>query len=599
MKEMLRRRCLSAIAVAGLFISSPCWSAPCPNLTTDAARERITTLTGEVRRHNRLYYQQMRPEISDSAYDRLFAELVLLEGCFPNLAAADSPTRKVGGSAGDAVPTVLHERPMLSLASATGPEAVQTLLRRVAADSGEVTLLVQPKVDGLPVELVYASGRLVSAATRGDGRSGQEVTDRAGRVPGLPVMLTGPVPPRIVVRGEIYADRQSIAERAKQGGDTSATPRHYAAGTLLSRDPDPRDLAALRLFPFELVNADQITGIRTDREALGRLAQWGFPVQSGQTIAVDTFDGVRGVYRDLLADRERLSFAVDGIVVKVDDLALRQRLGEGSRAPFWAAAWKFPPLTARTAVRSIRWQVGKSGRRTPVAELVPVRLGGVRVSRVTLHNAGEVARLGLAAGDEVVVALAGEVIPQVIEVVGKDPGRVGPSTVSGKRPARPAPDACLRDSPGCRDQFLARAVFFTSRSGLNIRGLGRGRLKLLIEAGVVSDLPAIFRVTYDDITAVRGLGPQVARTITASVHAVGRPDPFRLVAALGVTGVGPKTARRVAQHFPTLDNLLAADEEQVSTMEGSVAVAARMIRAFFETPGGQELLREFRELGLI
>ncbi len=488
---------------------------------------------------------------------------------------------------------------MLSLASTTGPEAVATLLRKVEAAAGAgVTFLVQPKVDGLPVELLYLAGRLVSAATRGDGTRGEEVTPRVRKIPGIPLLLTAPFPDRVVVRGELYADLRLLAGATEAGGATYATPRHYAAGTLMARESDPRSLANLRFFPFELVNADEVAGVRTDREALLLLAAWGFPVPAEQSAVVTTVDGVRTVYRSYLADRERLPFAADGIVVKVDELQLRRTLGEGSRAPFWAAAWKFPPETVRTVVREIRWQVGKSGRRTPVALVAPVLLGGIRVGRVSLQNAREVQRLGIEAGDEVIVALVGDVIPQIVQVMGKEPAGPG-GTLFGEPHSETASDACLRDSPGCREQFLSRTTFFTSRSGLNIRGLGRGRLKLLIEAGMVTELPSIFRLKQAEIAAVPGLGPHTADTVTASIRRVKRPDSFRLVAALGIPGVGPATARNLAREFTSLDELLAAGGEQVSSLPGRSAQAARAVRSFFGTPGGRELRREFRELGVL
>ena len=594
---MLRVLCILSLLLACLPCPLSGWSATCPKLSINAAQERITTLSEEIRHHNRLYYQQMNPEISDAAYDRLFAELVLMEECFPALVAADSPTRKVGGSIGVGVPTLPHERPMLSLSSTTGPEAVEILLRKVAAASGEATLLVQPKVDGLPVELIYSAGRLVSAATRGDGRTGEEVTDRVRKIQGIPLTLTGSFPVRVVVRGEVYADRRVLAASVERGEAQHATPRHYAAGTLLSRDTEAAALVALRIFPFELVNADQVAGVRTDREALHLMSEWGFPVGPDKTCAVENLDSVRAVYRNYLAGREQLPFAVDGIVVKVDNLELRRRLGEGSRAPFWAAAWKFPPDTARTVVRDIRWQVGKTGRRTPVAEVVPVSLGGVRVRRVSLHNDEEVTRLGIAAGAEVVVALAGDVIPQIVEVVGREPRGSEVAATAREQAQKPALDACLYDLPGCRDQFLSRARFFTSKRGVNIKGLGRGRLKLLIEAGLVKDLPSIFRLKYAEVAAVPGIGPQVARKVTESIRTVGRSEPFRLVAAIGIPGVGPATARRLATQFTSLERLLAADEQQMSSMPRNTADAVRTVRSFFKTPGGRELLREFRKLG--
>jgi DNA ligase (NAD+) len=575
------------------------WSAPCPKLLPPDAQVRVTTLTREIRRHNRLYYEQMKPEITDAAYDRLFEELVLLESCFPDLAAVDSPTRKVGGSSRAGAITIPHDRPMLSLTSSIGPEATEMLLHKVVAVSESATLLVQPKVDGLPVELTYESGRLVLAATRGNGRSGEEVTERARQIKGLPVMLTGSVPGRVVVRGEVYAERGVLAASTDQGSTSYATLRNHAAGALLSRNPDPSAVAALRLFPFELVNAPQVTAVRTDREALQLLVRWGFPVQQERTVAVTSLDKIREVYRSYLAGREKLPFAVDGIVVKVDDLELRRRLGEGSRAPFWAAAWKFPPLTARTVVKQILWQVGKSGRRTPVAQVAPVRLGGTLVGRVSLHNTSEVARLGLVAGDEVIVALEGDVIPQIVEVVGREPAAFGTADPAGDRVRKLPLDACLKVSPGCRDQFLSRAVAFTSPSGVTIRGLGRGRLKLLMEAGLVTDLPSIFRLTAEDISAVPGLGTEIARKVTESVHGVGRPELQRVLAGLAIPGVGPVTARRVAQQFSSLDELLAADELRVKAAPGNIVGPVRTIQSFFGSLGGGELLLEFRELGLI
>lgn len=449
------------------------------------------------------------------------------------------------------------------------------------------------------MELIYSAGRLVSAATRGDGRTGEEVTDRVRKIQGIPLTLTGSFPVRVVVRGEVYADRRVLAASVERGEAQHATPRHYAAGTLLSRDTEAAALAALRIFPFELVNADQVDGVRTDREALHLMSEWGFPVPLEHTHEVLNLDGVRAEYRACLVGREQLPFAADGIVVKVDDLELRRRLGEGSRAPFWAAAWKFPPDMARTVVRNIQWQVGKTGRRTPVAEVALVRLGGVMVSRVSLHNAEEVARLGVTAGDEVIVALAGDVIPQIVEVVGREPCSSEVAATAREQAQKPALDACLHDSPSCRDQFLARALYFTSKRGMNIKGLGRGRLKLLIEAGLVKDLPSIFRLRYAEVATVPGIGPQVARKVTESIRSVGRSEPFRLVAAIGIPGVGPATARRMATQFTSLERLLAADEQQMSSMPGSSADAVRTVRSFFKTPGGRELLREFRELGFL
>ena len=413
----LKSHVLLLILWLSVLASTTVWATECPRLDVEAAKTRILQLSSEIKRHNVLYYEMNRPEISDVQYDRLLEELGILESCFPALAAADSPTRTVGTAVSEVKPKIRHDSPILSLASTTGPKAVERLLKRVSTKLGTATLLVQPKVDGLPVELVYLNGQLASAATRGDGQFGQTVTERVRMMQGIPRQLSGSFPARVVIRGEVYADLTAMS--AVGGGRTIpyATPRHHAAGTLMAGDPDPQSLAALRFFPFELVNARECCGVFSDSKALHLLKSWVLPVQLEQTAAVENMDGVRAVYQTMLAKRQKLPFAADGIVVKADDLTLRQRLGTGSREPHWAAAWKFPPATAVTVVREIRWQVGRTGRRTPVALLAPVNIGGIRISRASLHTQSEVARLGIEAGDQVVVGLAGDVIPQIMRVI--------------------------------------------------------------------------------------------------------------------------------------------------------------------------------------
>jgi DNA ligase (NAD+) len=486
---------------------------------------------------------------------------------------------------------------MLSLSSATGPEEIQALFKRLAV-SGEVQLLVQPKVDGLPVELVYARGRLVSASTRGDGLFGEEVTARVLEIENIPHRLVGSFPDRVVVRGEVYADLRLLrryetetAEREKY-----ATPRHAAAGVLKAQKPDPAAVALLRLFPFELVSNGLV---RSDRDALQLLSGWGFPIIHEQTRPVRTFADVQAVYRDYLANRDQQPFAMDGIVVKVDDLSLRRSLGDGGRAPFWAAAWKFPPDTARTRVIGINWTVGRTGRRTPVAAVVPVRLGGVQVSRVSLHSAAEIAKIDIAVGDQVVVGLVGDVIPQLLEVVGRTSRDSGFRPAAGKVSEPVLDAACLHDSPVCRDQFLARAAYFTSKSGLDIDGLGRGRLQKLVDAGLVTDLPSLFLLKVESVTAVPGFSNETARRLTTSILAASHPDSFRTVTALSIPGVGPKSVQRLARHFTSLDVLLAAGREEVTSLPAADSRAAAAIRSFFRSAGGNELLVKFRELGIL
>jgi DNA ligase (NAD+) len=587
------------LAISALCFPIPALSNECAQISTSEAATQIQTLTHDVRYHNRLYYEKAQPVISDAEYDRLFAALVHLENCFPELAADDSPTRRVGSSVPAGSKKVAHEKAMLSLVSSSGPDAVEQMLRRFA--SGEaVPLLVQPKVDGVPVELIYGAGTLVSAATRGDGRFGEDVSGRVLEIKGIPLHLNGTFPGRVVVRGEIYANLL-LMKKYLDSHDTEkyASPRHLVAGVLQSHTPDPAVVAVLRLFPFELViNNSPGCQLRSDHEALKKLSEWGFPVDSSHTHPAQSFADIQAVYRSYLAGREQQPFAMDGIVVKVDDLALRQRMGEGERAPFWAAAWKFPPESARTQVNRILWAIGRTGRRTPVAEVVPVHIGGALVSRISLHSADEIKRLDIAAGDQVVVGLVGDVIPQVLEVVGRSARKAGSETAPQQQPEQ-ALDACLRDSPECRQQFLAKAVFFVSKSGLNVAGLGRTRLKKLVEAGLVVDLPSLFTLKEEDVAAVPGFSRSSAKKNSAALRAVAHPDPFKLVTALGIPGVGSKTSRRLAHQFTSLDALLNSTEQYLSTLSAVDVRAVLKIQRFFSSPGGAELLVKFRELGML
>lgn len=596
--EKISRTVILLLIVLISILCIPTLSRACPDIPAYEVAQRMIALGNDIRYHNQRYYEKAQPIISDAEYDRLFAELVRLEECFPALIAADSPTRRVGGAVGSGTKKVPHDRPMLSLSSSTGPEAVEALFKRFAVEG--VQLLIQPKVDGLPVELMYESGRLVSAATRGDGRFGEDVTERVRQIQGIPQQLSGKFPDRVVVRGEVYANltllRNFMTETTLE---KYATPRHFAAGLLKAQKPEPAALAVLRLFPFELVSGGSADNSpHSDRGALQLLSDWGFPVAAEQTIPVRSFAEVQAVYHNYRASRERQPFAMDGIVVKVDDLSLRQQLGEGERAPFWAAAWKFPPQSARTRVWDIRWTIGRTGRRTPIAEVVPVDLGGVRVSRVSLNNQAEVARLNIAAGDQVLVELTGDVIPQIREVVERAARNSNSGAVTALMPG-PALDACLHDSLLCRNQFLARATYFTSKSGLDIAGLGRKRLQKLVEAGLVDNLPSLFMLTAEQVATVPGFGKEYARRLTAAIRTAAHPDSFRFVAALGIPGVGPKTIQHLARQFTDLDALLTAGQEQLSALSAVDLRAARTIRSFFTMPGGVELLLKFRELGVL
>jgi DNA ligase (NAD+) len=607
-------RTLSVLSIILLTSANPflCPASPCPEFSAAKAKARLAHLVKEIKFHNDLYYKSARPVLTDQQYDQLFHELVELELCFPQFAAADSPTHKVPSDAGKEALSLRHQSPMLSLTSSIGPEAVQSLLSRAMRVGSRPKLLIQPKVDGLPVELVYQEGRLVSAATRGDGRLGADVTKRVKEITGIPHQLSGRFPPRVTVRGEVYADRRLMAV-ARESLKEYATPRHFAAATLKSQHPDPLAVTALRLFPFQLLDADLGCGVTSDQAALELLSLWGFPVRLDLTHAAQGMDEIGLAYRKTLAGRGESPFAADGIVVKIDDLLLRRQLGEGSRAPFWAAAWKFPPETTMTVVREIRWNSGRTGRRTPVAEVVPVHLGGVRISRVSLNNAETVRRLGLSPGDRVVIALVADIIPQIVEVNKADAAATSTDATSTDATSTNATSTnatstnatstdapkqeqglCLSDTPGCRDKFLARAVHFTSKAGLDISGLGPKRLRLLIEARLVRDLPSLFRLKQHELAAVHGFGPESARRLAAELRRAERPEPFRLLAALGIPGVGPTTAKRLAKRLDSLEALLLLEADGTADEP-----ALQKVFGFFGSPEGQELLKGLREVNLL
>lgn len=566
-------------------------AAICPRLDDRAAAARIADLSAQIRHHNRLYYQQHRSEISDTDFDRLVAELKGLEGCFPHLAAADSPTRMIDDEKPGEM-SIRHEQPMLGLASSTDAGAVRALLQRQQITTPPPIYSIEPKIDGLPVELCYEQGLLVAAATRGDGEKGTDVTVRAHAINGIPSRLTPPHPRRLVLRGEVYADLQSF--RTLPPEQAYATPRHLASAVLRSASPAPAALACLRFFPVEVVASTPPLPDDSALEQLRRLPGYGLPdsttwIGTGRTLAE-----IRTARSRWLARRAQLPFAIDGIVVKFDDPHIRQQLGDGPREPFWAAAWKFPPATARTTVTGIDWSVGRTGRRTPVAMLHPVEIAGVQVSRASLHNAEQLARLNLVVGDEVIVALSGDVIPQIIDVVGKPETEV----IDFPTDKEPAIDTCLAVSADCRQQFLARAIHFCGKQGLGIDGLGEKRLAALIDAEKITDLPSILELQPATLDALNGVGPLQAEEMAAMLLAARQAPPHQLLAALGLPGIGPATCKSVTGRFASFSDLINSDAEQLAGIPGVGNDAANTLQAFIASDGGQRLLKRLFALGI-
>jgi DNA ligase (NAD+) len=578
---------------------------PVTELTDTEAEQQARRLRDALHEHDRRYYVDADPLIADRTYDALFERLEELEAAF-GLATPDSPTQRVGGEPVDELATVEHVAPMLSIDQSVEESAVREFDRRVREAVGDVDYVCEPKFDGLSVELVYESGEFERAATRGDGQAGDDVTAQVRTIRSIPLRLRGDPPERLAVRGEVYMPRDAFQahnrERVEQGKEPFANPRNAAAGTLRQLDPAVVADRPLACFVYDVMAASEEP--TTQIAALDRFEEWGLPVVDRVGHVDDIDDAI--AYRDRLqADRDELNYEVDGVVIKVDDRAAREELGSTARAVRWAFAYKFPARTEVTTVEDIVVQVGRTGRLTPVALLDPVDVGGVTVSRASLHNPDEIEALGVDVGDRVRVKRAGDVIPYVEEVVeGRSDG------------VFTFPDSCpVCDSPVERDGPLAfctgglacgaqleRAVeHYASRKGLDIEGLGGEGVAQLVEAGLVEGLADVYRLERDDLAGLDGWGERSAEKLLAEIDAAREPPLSDFLAALGIPEVGGSTARNLAREFGSIDALpvnVAGDddeafdafEEHLQTVPDVGPTVARHIREFFENPDNRAAL---------
>ncbi|HEX2163697.1 MAG TPA: NAD-dependent DNA ligase LigA [Thermoanaerobaculia bacterium] len=577
----------------------------------EAAAARVEELREEIRRHDHLYYVEDRPAISDAAYDALYRELARLEEEHPDLVAADSPTQRVAGQPADAFPTVEHAAPMLSLDSDQDEATLRRFDERVrkALDGvvGEVAYVVEPKLDGLSIELVYEDGVLVRAATRGDGRRGEAITPNVRTIRSVPQRLRRPgggvpAPPRfLAVRGEALI-RLPDFERVNEalladGKEPFANARNAAAGSL--RQLDPR-IAASRRFVLEAYDVlaaawDGGDGgappFATHWQLLDTLAAWGLKVNPTRR-RVTSVDEVLDFHADLERRRDDLDFEIDGVVIKLDDLAARERLGATSRHPRWAFAFKFPPRKEITRVEAIAPSVGRTGVVTPVALLRPVELGGVTVSRATLHNREEVARKDVREGDWVRVQRAGDVIPQVIERLETDahgqtydrgePWRMPAACPSCDTPlVERGPFTVCPNSYGCPAQLVGRVVHLASRDALDVEGLGEETARLLVAQGLVERLPDVFDLTAEQLLPLPGFAEVSAGKLVAGIEKASTVELDRFLYGLGIPEVGVAVARDLARHFGTLANLRAAGAAALQEVPGVGPRMAEQIGAFF------------------
>ena len=581
-----------------------------------ASGHTIDELRALIERYNTAYYEQYAPLVSDAEYDRVFRELQTLEGQNPALITSDSPTQQVGGAVSSAFSPVEHLLPMLSLDNAFSPADLVDFYRRVH-DRLQIDSVVpleyacEPKLDGIAVSLRYESGVLIQAATRGDGRTGEDITHNVLTIASIPRQLIGPVLPKVIeVRGEIFMPKVGfikLNQRALENGDKPfANPRNAAAGSL--RQLDSRVAAqrplALYCYGVGFVEGADIPGSQS--ELLSWYKTMGLPVNS-DVKKVLGIDECERYYNDLGARRSQLDYDIDGIVYKIDDLATQAQLGTVARAPRWAIARKFPAEEASTRLLDVEYQVGRTGAITPVARLEPVSVGGVVVSNATLHNADEVARLGLRIGDLVTVRRAGDVIPQIVNVrldhrVSGSRAVVFPEhcPVCGATVVRELGEAVQRCSGQltCAAQRRGALNHFVSRKAMDIEGFGDKLIDQLITTDRLQSPADIYTLTQDELEQLPRLATKSASNLIASIEASKQTTLARFLYALGIREVGVTNAEKLADHFGSLRALVAADREALLAVDDIGPVIADHLLAYWESPENQEVVDRLLQYGV-
>ncbi len=576
--------------------------------------ERIEALRAQVAHHNERYHTLDDPEISDAGYDALVRELRALEADHPELADDSSPTGQVGGAISTTFDAITHRVPLMSLDNAMNAAELQAWADRVAKGLGEATptYVCELKFDGLAISLRYEHGRFVQAATRGDGRVGEDVTANVATIADIPHHLggTGVTAPEVLeVRGEIYMTRSAferLNERAMANGDKAfVNPRNSAAGSLRQKDPAVTASRTLSFFSYQLgevVGGPELTG---HVEMLQFVRALGLPVNEHMT-TLATVDDVVAHCLHWQEHRHDLDYEIDGIVVKLDDLAQRERLGVTSRAPRWAIAFKFPPEEQTTVLRDIQVSVGRTGRATPFAVLEPVFVGGSTVGMATLHNQDQVALKDVRPGDTVVVRKAGDVIPEVVgPVLSLRPAASVPWTFPTACPrcgnplVRPEGEADTRcvapDCPAQRDQKI---TYFASRGGMDIEGLGEQMVEKLTAADLVRDSADLYSLTVEQLTALERVGPTSAANLVASIDGSRTRPLQRFLTALGVRHLGPAASLALAKRFGTLDVIMSKSADELAAVEGVGSVIAETISTWFGVEVNREYIERFRAAGL-
>ncbi len=576
---------------------------------------RIEELRQQIRHHEERYYIDSAPEISDAEFDALLRELQNLERDHPDLVTVDSPTQRVGGRPAESFASVRHAEPMLSLDNAYNEDELKAfderLRRGLENFEGPVPYVAELKIDGLSIALQYRDGRLVRAATRGDGTTGEDVTANVRTIKDIPHTLVGGPKGTIEIRGEIYLPRKEFErtnkEREEAGEPRFANPRNAGSGAIRQIDPEQVRKRGLRAFLYQLVSQDGTP--ETHRKLLEALKQWGLPVEPHWK-ALKGIDKVAEYCREWGEKRSSgaraLAFDTDGVVVKLDDIALRSRLGTTSKFPRWAIAYKFPPEQAETTLIRVSVNVGRTGAVTPFAELEPVFIAGTTVSMATLHNANEVARKDIRDGDRVIVEKAGDIIPQVVRVVNPDRENRGdrwemPANCPRCQSAlvRGEDEAVWRcENTSCPAKLQRGLEHFAARHAMNIEGLGESRIALLIADGLVSSYADIYRLTQERLENIERMGKKSAANLVEQIERSKTREFWRLIFGLGIRHVGERGAQALAGAFGTMDALLAASKEQLQAVPDIGPVVAAAVREYLDQPQNRALIKELADAGL-
>jgi len=577
-------------------------------------QQKLEQLRDTLHYHAVRYYVEDSPEIPDAEYDRLMRELLDIEQQHPELVTIDSPSQRVGGQPLAGFESVVHEIPMLSLDNAFDDGELESFHKRMGDRIPSATFdkfCCEPKLDGLAVSLLYVDGVLVQAATRGDGATGENITENVRTISAIPLKLRGEGwPSRIEVRGEVFMPKAGFDKlnqiALKKGEKTFVNPRNAAAGSL--RQLDSR-ITATRPLSFYAYSVGVVEGAELSSSHYERFLQlkgWGMPM-CPETKQVNTLDEVKAYYQDILTRRDELAYEIDGVVIKVDEIALQERLGFVARAPRWAIAYKFPAQEEITVLNDVEFQVGRTGAITPVAKLEPIFVGGVTVSNATLHNADEIERLGVKIGDSVIIRRAGDVIPQVVSVV-KD-----------RRPDSAQeiifPDACpvcssaveriegeavARCTGGlvCQAQRKEALKHFVSRKALDVDGLGDKVIEQLVDREMVETPADLFKLSAGVITVLDRMGPKSAQNVVDALEKSKQTTLPRFLYALGIREVGEATAANLANHYKTLPAVMAASHDSLIEVQDIGAIVASHLMSFFAQEKNQQVIQDLIDQGV-